>query len=145
MQRHNWAPDLVGSYCTRCRRKTIDKTESEWCLVFEEELTDIHRTDVASITSAPRLGASDSSAKSQGRAAEAKKSSDNVNRPSHYTSGKVECIDAIEAAVSSMTGVRAFLVGQVIKYVWRFDKKGGVEDLKKAKWYLERLINKESK
>ena len=122
-----------------------NKAESEWCLVFEEEITDIHRADVASVTPPPGLGATDSSAKGQGGAAKAEKSSDNVNSPHHYTGGKVECIDAIEAAVSNMTGVRAFLVGQVIKYVWRFDKKGGVEDLKKAKWYLERLINREAK
>lgn len=145
MQKHNLVAGQFGSSCTRCRRTDIDKKESEWCLVFEEELTDIHRTDLASVATAPRLGTTDSSAKGQGGAAKAPKGTDSVNHPSHYTGGKVECIDAIEAAVASMTGVRASLVGQVIKYVWRFDKKGGVEDLKKAKWYLERLLNKESR
>lgn len=65
---------------------------------------------------------------------------DPVKSPSHYTAGKVECIDAIEAASSGLDGHEAFHVGQVIKYVWRWKRKGGVEDLKKALWYLERLI-----
>ena len=65
---------------------------------------------------------------------------DPVNHPSHYASGKVECIDAIESAVHAMQGERAFLTGQVIKYMWRWPMKGGIEDLNKAKWYLERLI-----
>jgi hypothetical protein len=65
---------------------------------------------------------------------------DPVDSPSHYTSGKIECIDAIESAVEGLPGAEAFLVGQVLKYVWRFDKKNGVEDLRKAQWYLDRLI-----
>lgn len=65
---------------------------------------------------------------------------DPVNSPSHYTQGKVECIDAIESAVIGLTGTDAFATGQAIKYLWRWKKKGGVEDLKKAKWYLDRLI-----
>lgn len=61
--------------------------------------------------------------------------------PSHYTSGKVECIDAIDAALAHLTdGREAFYTAQVIKYVWRWKLKNGVEDLRKAKWYLERLI-----
>lgn len=67
---------------------------------------------------------------------------DNVNHPSHYTEGKVECIDAIEAAVTGLTGEEAVLVGQVIKYVWRWKKKNGAEDLRKAQWYLNRLTEK---
>ena len=68
---------------------------------------------------------------------------DAVNHPTHYTSGKVECIDAIESAVHAMQGERAFLTGQVIKYMWRWPMKGGAEDLRKARWYLDRLIGKE--
>ena len=65
---------------------------------------------------------------------------DTVNHPSHYTQGKVECIDAIESAVSGLSGMDALLTGQIIKYVWRWSVKNGVEDLKKAEWYLKRLI-----
>ena len=72
---------------------------------------------------------------------------DPVQHPAHYTSGGVECIDAIEAAVSaSQDGVDAFLTGQVIKYVWRHRLKGKpLEDLQKARWYLDRMIEREWK
>lgn len=65
-----------------------------------------------------------------------------VNRPSHYTMGGIECIDAIEAAIGHHEDpVEAFLTGQVMKYIWRWPHKANpLEDLKKARWYLERLI-----
>lgn len=66
--------------------------------------------------------------------------------PAHYRSGKVECIDAIESALAGHSDpVAAYLTGQVMKYVFRWHLKNGVEDLKKANWYLERLIKKEEK
>jgi hypothetical protein len=66
---------------------------------------------------------------------------DPVLRPSHYTAGAVECIDAIRAAVVGRPAFEAFLMGQVIKYLWRLGKKGpALEDARKARWYLERLI-----
>lgn len=65
--------------------------------------------------------------------------SDNVTHPSHYTQGKVECIDAIRAALTPEEW-RGYCKGNVIKYVWRERHKGGIEDLRKARWYLDRLI-----
>lgn len=64
---------------------------------------------------------------------------DQVNHPSHYASGSIECIEAIE---SSMTkeAFAGFLKGNVQKYMWRYESKGGVESLQKAQWYLNRLI-----
>lgn len=68
------------------------------------------------------------------------KGSDPVNHPSHYTQGGVECIDALKAALGP-DGFRAFLRGNIIKYLWRSEHKGKtIEDLKKAEWYLKRLI-----
>lgn len=67
---------------------------------------------------------------------------DNVNHPAHYTAGSIECIDAIEAATTGLSGPEAYGTGQVIKYIWRWKRKNGVEDLKKARWYLDRLISK---
>jgi len=66
---------------------------------------------------------------------------DPVNSPKHYadTCGGIECIEAIEASMS-MEEFKGFLKGNVQKYVWRYAQKNGAEDLKKAKWYLERLI-----
>jgi hypothetical protein len=64
---------------------------------------------------------------------------DAVNHPPHYTAGEIECIDAIRAALGR-EGFIAYCRGNVIKYVWRCVHKGGVEDLKKAKWYQEKAI-----
>lgn len=65
---------------------------------------------------------------------------DPVNRPSHYTAGGIECLDAI-AASETPTEYAGFLKGQVLKYVWRYRLKGKpAEDLKKARFYLDRLI-----
>ena len=63
-----------------------------------------------------------------------------VNLPALYTAGGVECIEAIEAAVTPLKGKEAFLTGQIIKYMWRWKMKNGLEDLKKANFYLQRLI-----
>lgn len=71
--------------------------------------------------------------------------SDNVNQPSHYTTGKVECIDAIEAATTGLQGIEAVCTANVIKYTWRWKRKNGVEDLRKARWYLDRLIQQQEK
>lgn len=66
--------------------------------------------------------------------------SDPVNHPSHYTAGKVECIDAIEAALGR-DGFIAFLRGQVIKYNWRCGlKDDAAQDAGKARWYADRLV-----
>lgn len=65
---------------------------------------------------------------------------DMVNHPPHYTAGGIECLDAIEAATANLTGMDAVCTAQVIKYVWRWKLKNGVEDLKKARFYLDRLI-----
>ena len=63
---------------------------------------------------------------------------DNVNKPFHYRQSSVECIDAILSATHEMR--EGYLQGNVMKYVWRYDYKGGLEDLQKAEWYLKKLI-----
>ena len=63
---------------------------------------------------------------------------DVVNSPPHYNKSRIECIDAIESATDE--GFEHYLQANIIKYVWRYRYKGGVEDLKKAKWYLKKLI-----
>jgi len=65
---------------------------------------------------------------------------DPVDKPMHYAAGTVECIDAIEAQLTPEE-FRGYLKGNVAKYMWRERKKGGTESLKKANWYLNRLIN----
>ena len=64
-----------------------------------------------------------------------------VEHPSHYqTAAGVECIVAMEAATEGLSGSEAICTSQVIKYIWRWKLKNGVEDLRKARWYLDRLI-----
>jgi hypothetical protein len=69
---------------------------------------------------------------------------DNVNHPSHYTQGAIECIDAIKEATKELLGIEAVCTANIIKYVWRWKFKNGVEDLRKARWYLDRLIEEVS-
>lgn len=68
---------------------------------------------------------------------------DSVDRPQHYADSGIQCIEAIEASMSE-EAYKGFLKGNVLKYVWRYEKKNqadnGLEDLKKAKWYLKELI-----
>ena len=68
------------------------------------------------------------------------KQEDNVNHPSHYTFGKIEVMDYIEDKLSDVE-CEGYFVGNIIKYVSRFRKKNGIEDLKKDQWYLNRLIS----
>ena len=68
------------------------------------------------------------------------KEGDDVDNPFHYNKGSIECIDAIEAA-STKEEFEGYLRANVLKYVWRFRYKDNIKDLRKAKWYLERLID----
>lgn len=65
-----------------------------------------------------------------------------VNHPSHYQSETgMETIDVIESFTFDLMGIEAFDTGNVLKYMCRWKDKNGLEDLKKAKWYLDHLIN----
>ena len=67
--------------------------------------------------------------------------SDMVNSPSHYVQGDIECIDAIAEVVKHLDGMEAMCTGNAIKYLWRWKHKNGSEDLKKAVWYIQRMID----
>ncbi|TXH49648.1 MAG: DUF3310 domain-containing protein [Desulfurellales bacterium] len=61
--------------------------------------------------------------------------------PQHYrTPSGIECIELIEAVTSNLKGIEAFCTGNAMKYLFRWKEKGGVVDLKKARWYVDRLI-----
>ena len=64
--------------------------------------------------------------------------SDPVNKPLHYNIGGVEAIEAIVAATNEQ--VEGYLQGNIMKYIWRYRYKNGLEDLEKAQWYLNKLI-----
>lgn len=66
---------------------------------------------------------------------------DMVNHPAHYKAGNgMEVIDVIEAFTAELMGSDAVCTGNAIKYILRWYKKNGIEDLKKARWYINRLI-----
>ena len=75
------------------------------------------------------------------RELENKKTVDMVNSPSHYNEFGIECIDAIQASMSAVQ-FKGHLKACCIKYLWRYEDKNGVEDLRKARWYLQKLIEK---
>lgn len=66
---------------------------------------------------------------------------DTVNHPEHYTKNGVECIDIIDAMTKDKQGMEAICVANVVKYLYRYKNKGGVEAVKKAQWYLTKLIS----
>ena len=71
---------------------------------------------------------------------EVQKEEDNVNNPQHYNTGSIECIDAIKESMTN-SQFRGYLKGNCMKYLWRYDYKGKArEDLEKAGWYLNKLI-----
>jgi len=67
------------------------------------------------------------------------KKPDMVNSPPHYRQGNVECIEAIEAMLTKAE-FDGYCKGNVVKYIWRENHKGRVESLKKAQWYLNKLV-----
>ena len=71
------------------------------------------------------------------------KENDPIN-PNHYRQGKVECIDCIESATSSLTGFEGFCTGNAIKYLYRWKQKGGKQDLEKSKWYISQMLGEKS-
>jgi len=70
-------------------------------------------------------------------------SKDYVNHPNHYTNSNIECIDALESMVENFDdAIDATLSWQVVKYIWRHPfKENALQDLQKARWYLDRLIS----
>jgi hypothetical protein len=65
---------------------------------------------------------------------------DDVDSPFHYNKGSIECVDAIEAA-STKEEFEGYVRANVLKYVWRFRYKDKIKDLRKARWYLDKLID----
>ena len=65
---------------------------------------------------------------------------DQVNHPPHYTRTQFETLDVIEDMVTGWPAATAYRIGNVLKYLWRHRDKGGVESLKKARFYLDREI-----
>jgi hypothetical protein len=71
----------------------------------------------------------------------AEETEDLVNHPKHYTQGKYEVIDIIMEAVKDLPPEQAVCVGHIIRYIMRYKYKNGLQDVKKCKWYTDKLIN----
>ncbi len=69
-------------------------------------------------------------------------SKETVNHPAHYNAGPIEVIDYIDQVTEDCKGKDGFYIGNIIKYVSRAPHKNGTEDLRKARWYLDRLIER---
>ena len=67
---------------------------------------------------------------------------DPVARPDYYNKGGIQCIDAVEAAVCNLTGIEAHATASALQYLWRWREKNGAEDLEKAKWFLDFLLDR---
>ena len=69
-----------------------------------------------------------------------------IEKRDYYNHGKIEAIDAIESACTGLTGYEGFLTGTCLKYMFRWRWKGtALADLKKARYYLDRLLVEEEK
>lgn len=63
----------------------------------------------------------------------------NIDHPYHYTHGSIECIDAM-VETQGKEAVMAFCICNAMKYIWRHNTKNGVEDVRKAKWYIDKYL-----
>lgn len=115
--------------CLRCGSEMCGKEMKYW------ELSDYAKADV--LHDAEQEHESDPVEVLLNRAKN-KPEHDAVNHPNHYCKGGVECLDAIKAALGDK--YEGFLAGNVLKYVYRYPDKNGVEDCKKARFYLDKLI-----
>ena len=70
------------------------------------------------------------------------KHNDNVNHPSHYETGKFECIDVM-VETQGVEAVKAFCLCNAFKYLYRHNGKNGIEDIKKARWYINKYLELE--
>lgn len=64
---------------------------------------------------------------------------DTVNHPHHYCTGKYECIDVM-IEIFGVEAVKTFCLLNAFKYIYRHNNKNGLEDIKKAKWYIDKYI-----
>ena len=132
-----WYCDHCGDTCDKCELKNIyDKETGAYACMFgdmSDDMLDKCYNWYKEIDQAACENAEDSCCDKESNV-------DMVNHPAHYTQGGIECIDALKAATVSKTGIEAVCTANAIKYLWRYEEKNGIEDVKKAKWYIDRLI-----
>lgn len=100
----------------------VESVDDEYCTLLNEETDEtikIHKKLLSAIY---------------------KKESSKVHHPNHYNQNGMEVWDVIKAFTSNLSGAEAFYAGNAIKYILRWDKKNGIEDLEKAKVYIDKII-----
>ena len=136
-----WYCDHCGDTCDKCELKNMHDKETDeftdnYSCAFDEmddKMLDKIYNWYKELDQASCENAEDSCCNKEPNV-------DMVNHPSHYNQGGIECIDCIKSAIVGKVGIEAFCVGNAIKYLFRYEEKNGIEDVKKARWYIDRLI-----
>ena len=132
--------EMIGGLFGYCNYE--NKSCSECQLnKFDEDVCDFNEWSDSKLAVAYNVAYKNSDARLDGsHLKEQDDKPDMVSHPKHYTQGGIECIDALKAATVGKHGIEAVCVANIIKYLWRYEEKNGVEDVRKAKWYIERLL-----
>lgn len=136
-----WYCDHCGDTCDKCELKNIyDKEMNEFTDKYSCAFDEMDDKMLDKIYGWYKELDPAACENAENECCDVKPNADMVNHPSHYTQGGIECIDCIKSAIVGKVGIEAFCVGNTIKYLFRYEEKNGVEDVKKARWYIDRLI-----
>ena len=129
--------DAANGCAIKIELRDVDFIVEHWPISLSDLGAEAKQPESSPLAPSPCMGGVDVDQFVDGIMDARGRTSDPVN-PSHYKQGGIECIEAIKAATGE--GFPDYLRGNVLKYLWRWPKKNGVDDLKKARWYLDRLI-----
>lgn len=133
--------DNKGAKCEECKLlKKYDKETNEWTDTYACVFSDMSDDMLDKCYNWYKEIKQATCENAENECCDVESDADMVNHPSHYTQGGIECIDALKAATVSKTGIEAICTANAIKYLWRYEEKNGIEDVKKARWYIDRLI-----
>ena len=136
-----WYCDHCGDTCDKCELKNMyDKKTDEFTDNYSCAFNDMDNEMLDKIYSWYKEIDQSSCENTEDSCCDKESNVDMVNHPSHYTQGGIECIDCIKSAIVGKVGIEAFCAGNAIKYLFRYEEKNGIEDVKKARWYIDRLI-----
>jgi hypothetical protein len=133
--------DAANGCAIKIELRDVDLIVDDWPLRLNDFGVEAKQPESSPLTPSPCMDGVDADRFVDGIMETRGRTSDPIN-PSHYKQGGIECIEAIKAALGE--GFPDYLRGNVMKYLWRYKEKGGVDDLKKSAWYLDRLIKEVS-
>lgn len=133
--------DNKGAKCEECELlKKYDKETNEWTDKYACVFSDMDDKMLDKCYGWYKELKQAACENAEDECCEVEPDADMVNHPPHYTQGGIECIDALKAATVGKVGIEAVCTANAIKYLWRYEEKNGIEDVKKARWYIDRLI-----